>query len=41
MDLRVAKKFSIEDRTYSSSREKISSSVKDAHDTSRRSNFKS
>ena len=35
MNLNVAKKFSTEDRTYSSSREKISSSFKGAQETSR------
>ena len=36
MDLNVAKKFSTEDRTYSSSREEISSSFKSAQETSRK-----
>nr|WP_315058685.1 hypothetical protein [uncultured Campylobacter sp.] len=35
MNLNVARKFSTEDRTYSSSREKISSSFKGAQETSR------
>ncbi|WP_314989685.1 hypothetical protein [uncultured Campylobacter sp.] len=36
MNLNVAKKFSTEDRTYSSSREEISSSFKNAQETSRK-----
>ena len=36
MNLNVAKKFSTEDRTYSSSREEISSSFKSAQETSRK-----
>jgi len=36
MDLNVAKKFSTEDRTYSSSRKKISSSFKGTQETSRK-----
>ncbi len=35
-NLNVAKKFSTEDRTYSSSREEISSSFKSAQETSRK-----
>jgi len=35
MNLNVAKKFSTEDRTYSSSKEKISSSFKSAQEASR------